>query len=109
MTIRTTSKTVIFHHPFVLSGLDESQPAGIYRVETDDEQMEDVSFLAFRRVSTLIHLHPSRSAPGIRQTMTIDPNELDQALARDGEMERRVTASADGDGAKEPYDGRGRR
>lgn len=85
MTIRTTNKTVVFHHPFVLSDLDEVQPAGAYQVETDDEQIEDVSFLAFRRISTLIHLHPTREQPGITQTMTIDPNELERALARDSD------------------------
>jgi len=88
MTIRTTSKSVVFHHPFVLAGLDALQPAGTYEVETDDEQMEEVSFLAFRRVSTLIHLHPTRERPGVTQTMVIDPNELERALVRDGEMER---------------------
>ena len=96
MTIRTTSKTVVFHHPFILSGLDEAQPAGTYQIETDDQQMEDVSFLAFRRVSTFIHLHPSREQPGIRQTMTVDPSELERVLALDSETERREPSRADG-------------
>jgi len=87
MTIRTTTKNVIFHYPFILSGLDERQPAGTYQIETDDELMEDVSFLAYRRVSTLIHLHATRERPDITQTMTVDPDELELALARDGETE----------------------
>jgi hypothetical protein len=87
MTIRTSSRTVIFQHPFVLDGLDEQQPAGAYEIETDDEQIEDVSFIAFRRVSTLIHLHPSPKGPGITQTLTVDPNELERALAHDREVE----------------------
>jgi len=95
MTIRTTSKTVVFHYPFMLSGLEALQPAGTYQVETDEEQMEDVSFLAFHRIATLIHLHPTREQPGITQTMTVDPNELEQALARDGEMERRGARHGD--------------
>jgi hypothetical protein len=37
MTVRTTSKTVTFMHPFNLSGADEVQPAGTYTVETDEE------------------------------------------------------------------------
>ena len=36
MTVRTTSRTVTFVHPFNLSGTDEVQPAGIYTVETDE-------------------------------------------------------------------------
>ncbi|HVJ42435.1 MAG TPA: hypothetical protein VM639_13110 [Dongiaceae bacterium] len=87
MTIRTTTTSVIFHYPFILSGLDERQPAGTYQVETDEEQIEDVSFVAFRRLSTLIHLHATQERPGIMQTMTVDPKELELALARDGETE----------------------
>jgi hypothetical protein len=34
MTVRTTSKTVTFMHPFSLTGTDEVQPAGTYTVET---------------------------------------------------------------------------
>src|ERR1700724_632699 len=37
MTVRTTSKTVTFMHPFSLTGTDEVQPAGTYTVETDEE------------------------------------------------------------------------
>jgi hypothetical protein len=40
MTVRTTSRTVTFVHPFNLSGTDEVQPAGIYTVETDEELLE---------------------------------------------------------------------
>jgi len=88
MTIRTASKTAVFHRPLVLGGLDEAQPAGIYQAETDHEQIEDVSFLAFCPISALIHPHPTREQPGITQMMAIDPNELKEAMARDGETER---------------------
>ena len=37
MTVRTTSKTVTFMHPFSLTGTDEVQPAGTYTVETDED------------------------------------------------------------------------
>ena len=36
MTVRTTSKTVTFMHPFILSGAIEAYPAGTYTVETDE-------------------------------------------------------------------------
>ncbi len=83
MTMRTIVKTITLSHPFVLSGLDEEQPAGNYEVETDEELLEDVSFLGYRRMSTLIHLHQLKSRPGITQTMTIDPQELDAIMAGD--------------------------
>jgi hypothetical protein len=37
MTVRTTSRTVTFTHPFNLSGMDEVQPAETYTVETDED------------------------------------------------------------------------
>ena len=56
MTTRTSSETVIFSHPFRLSGVDEVQPAGPYLVETDEELLPTVSIAAYRRVATLIHV-----------------------------------------------------
>jgi hypothetical protein len=83
MTIRTIKKTVTFRRPFVLGGFDELLPAGAYSVETDEELLEGISFPAYRRISTLIHLHAKPGHPGLTQTLTIDPNELDAALQRD--------------------------
>jgi hypothetical protein len=83
MATRTITSTVVFKKPFLLSGLDEEQSPGSYQVETDEEQIEDVSFVAYRRLATFIHLHPSRDQPGIRQTLTIDPVDLERALRMD--------------------------
>ena len=83
MTIRTSKKTVTFKRPFILGGFDEVLPAGAYDVETDEELLEGISFPAYRRTLTLIHLHAKPRHPGLTQTLTIDPNELDAALARD--------------------------
>ena len=83
MKTRTGRKTVTFRRPFVLGGFDEALPAGAYSVETDEELLEGMSFAAYRRILTLIHLHPKPGYPGLVQTLTIDPNELDAALKRD--------------------------
>ena len=83
MTIRTSKKTVTFRRPFVLGGFDEVLPAGAYSVETDEELLEGISFPAYRQVLTVIHLHPKPGRPGLTQTLTIDPNELDAAVERD--------------------------
>jgi hypothetical protein len=83
MTIRTSEKTVTFRRPFVLGEFDDVLPAGAYRVETDEELLEGISFPVYRRILTLIHLHPKPYRPGRTQTMTIDPNELGAALKRD--------------------------
>ena len=50
MTTRTSSKTVTFAHPFLLKGVDRILGAGDYRVVTDEELIEELSFSAYRRV-----------------------------------------------------------
>ena len=80
MPLRTTQMTVTFKAPFVLTGCDAEQPAGTYRIETDEERLEGMSFPAYRRVQTLIHLH---SRTGVTQIIKINPDDLDAALQRD--------------------------
>jgi hypothetical protein len=63
MTTRTSSKIVIFDKPFSLKGVDQTVPAGNYRVDTDEELLEGVSFVAYRRVSTVMFL-PVKSRRG---------------------------------------------
>lgn len=83
MKTRTSKKVVTFRRPFILGGFDEELPAGAYSVETDEELLEGISFAAYRRVSTLLHLHPKPGRSGLSEILTVDPNELDAAHARD--------------------------
>lgn len=86
MTIRTNKKTVTFKRPFSLSSFDRELPAGAYNVETDEELLEGISFPVYRRIATLIHLHAHAGISGLTQILTIDPKELDAALARDANV-----------------------
>jgi hypothetical protein len=95
MKIRMTKKTVTFRRPFVLGGFDEVLPAGAYSVETDEELLEGISFPAYRRILTLIHLHPKS---GLKETLEIDPLELEAALKRD---QARVEVPIDRDAGHE--------
>ncbi|KAB2865976.1 MAG: hypothetical protein F9K43_16555 [Bauldia sp.] len=79
MTIRTTRKTVTFARPFSLAGIDGVNPAGAYEVDTDEEVIDNLSFLAYRRVATTIHLRRD----GASQVHPIDPVDLDYRLLRD--------------------------
>jgi hypothetical protein len=54
MTIRTSSKTVSFARPFLLKGVDRVLAAGQYKVTTDEELIEELSFPVYRRVATMI-------------------------------------------------------
>ena len=45
-----------FLHPFSLAGVEGEQAAGTYAVETVEEPIEGLSFVAYRRLSTTIVL-----------------------------------------------------
>jgi hypothetical protein len=83
MTIRTTQSVARFSSPFLLPGFDQPQAAGDYRVDQDEELIEGVSRLAWRRLSAFIHL-PAISAEGsTRQMVAINQADLDAALEKD--------------------------
>ena len=86
MTTRVTSKAVVFSRPFVLNEADGEQPPGIYTVETEQEPLDIASILAYRRVSTVMHRYDLHATGGFIRFVTIDPAELDAALARDAEI-----------------------
>ncbi len=83
MTVRTSKKTVTFGRPFTIKGIEEVLPAGAYSIETDEEPLEGISFIAYRRVVTLLHVPGLPGSPVLERVMTIDPTELDAALERD--------------------------
>ena len=83
VTARMTTTTVIFARPFCLAGIDGLHPPGRYDVETDEELPQNLSFPAYRRVETRIHLPWRIMGIDAIQTVTIDPRELDEALVRD--------------------------
>ena len=80
---RTTIRTVTFARPFLIGGMDQAGRPGTYVVETTEELLEDLSFAAYRRVSTSIVLPNPAGRPGIVETVAIDPAALDAALAAD--------------------------
>jgi hypothetical protein len=86
MTSRTIDRTVTFHQSFILGDGDGPYPPGEYLVQTDEEMIEQLSFPAWRRVATVIHVRKG----GATQVLTIDPRELESVLARDAEAASRV-------------------
>ncbi len=82
MSIRTTETTVTFRLPYT-SAVDGVRPAGTCRLVTDEEQMPGLSFVAFQRMTTTLHL-PSSPSPGCkREVVNVDPAELVDALNAD--------------------------
>ena len=76
MTIRTSSKTVTFAHPFLLKGVDRILAAGDYRIVTDEELIEELSFPVYRRVATMIFVPAESGSASTVEMVTIDPQDL---------------------------------
>src|SRR5271167_2729917 len=95
MTVRTTSKTVTFMHPFSLTGTDEMQPAGTYTVETDEELLQPSSLPAYRRIATLLRLERNTGTV-LTQIVETNPVELAGALARDAQPDETAPQQAYG-------------
>jgi hypothetical protein len=82
MIARSLSRTVVFNRPFLLKGIDRELPAGAYRVVTDEELIEGISFPVYRRVATMMFV-PSPIGISSIEMATIDPTDLQAALERD--------------------------
>jgi hypothetical protein len=82
MTTRTTDKTVTFARPFLLKGVDRALPAGDYRVVTDEELIEQLSFPVYHRVATMIFV-PAAAHSSAVEMVAIDPRDLQDAQDRD--------------------------
>ena len=95
MTTWTTSRTVTFHRPFYLKGVDRLPPPANYRVVTDEELIEGLSFPAYRRLLIAIFV-PAPSGSAI-EMVPIDPMDLQAAQDRDA-----VVSNAEPDTALKP-------
>ncbi|MGB9364703.1 MAG: hypothetical protein WCE79_01690 [Xanthobacteraceae bacterium] len=82
MLTRTRDQTWTFGKPFLLKGVDRLLPAGSYRVATDEELIEGLSFPAYRRVATMMFV-PGSNGTSL-EMLTIDPAELQAVHERDG-------------------------
>jgi hypothetical protein len=77
MTVGTSSKTVTFAHPFL--GVDRILAAGDYRIVTDEELIEELSFPVYRRVATMIFVPAESGSASTVEMVTIDPQDLQVA------------------------------
>ena len=82
MLTRTRDKMWTFAKPFVLKSIGREIPAGSYRVATDEELIEGLSFPVYRRVATMIFV-PGRHNASL-EMLSVDPAELQSAREKDG-------------------------
>lgn len=85
MATRTSNKTVTFDRPFLLKGVDRILAAGDYRVVTDEESIEELSFPVYRRVATMIFVPAETGRGSSVEMVSIDPDDLREARKRDAE------------------------
>lgn len=83
MSARTIESTITFLNEFNLSHLDGPKPAGTYRVVTVDEEVPGLSFIAYRRAYTMLHIPALGSGRGKTQVFSVDRDELESALRAD--------------------------
>ena len=74
-----------FARPFLLKGVDRVLAAGLYKVITDEELIEELSFPVYRRVATMIFVPADSENSSSVEMVAIDPRDLQDALDRDAE------------------------
>lgn len=82
MSERIAREAVTFSEPFFVEGIGGEQPAGTYEVEVVEEQLEALSVLAYRVVSTSIRLPLPGSGPHSYQFARIDASLVRAAKSR---------------------------
>jgi hypothetical protein len=83
MSVRTTETTVTFRRPFSLTALDDLQPAGTYRLTIDEEEIPGLSFAAFHRTATILHLPAVSVFASKSEAVPVGATDLAAALAAD--------------------------
>ena len=75
-----------FARPFLLKGVDRVLAAGQYKVITDEELIEELSFPVYRRVATMIFVPANSQNSSSVEMVAIDPRDLQDAQDRDAEV-----------------------
>lgn len=83
MNTRSRESLVTFRRPFELKAWDEPLPPGTYRIVVDEMEASELSFLAYRRLATRIHLPAVGTVSASSYVVEIEPDDLDRAVAAD--------------------------
>jgi len=83
MAIRSRHDSVVFQHDFHIEGINRTLPPGAYDVVTDEEEIEGLSFLAYRRVATSFRVTGPTRERVTTESFSVDPDDLKEALRLD--------------------------
>lgn len=84
METRTTQSTVSFGRPFRLAGMESIAPAGVYKLNVEEEKLDTMSFESWRRKAVILQI----ARDGVTEYVSLDPDDLREALRRDGDLSR---------------------
>ena len=88
MTMRSRREAITFLHPFRIKGIDRLLPPGAYRVITDEELIEGLSFPAFRRVATMIMVPAAPPRSSTMEKISVGSVDLSDAQRIDASAPR---------------------
>jgi len=84
MQNHTKRSTIHLDNNFSLAGTDQVFPPGDYLVLEDQELIEGVSWLAYRRTATFVEVPAIGTAGSLTQRFKVDHDELIAMLELDG-------------------------
>ncbi|MCX2725754.1 hypothetical protein [Roseibium salinum] len=79
MNTRSSRSMVTFFNPFTLSGDPDVLPAGTYEVVVEEELLQGLSFLAYRKTATYLIV----ASKGRTERRKISWNDLEAVLSQD--------------------------
>lgn len=97
MVKRINKKLVTFQFPFLIDDIGKQLPAGAYTIESEEESIVGLSFLAFRHIETILVERPPKGKPGATHYWSVDHEALAQAIEADADRylaSNRAEASA---------------
>jgi hypothetical protein len=83
MMTRSQHRTIHFNAPTLLDGLDYPLAPGDYELNEDEELIEGISWLAYRRVATFITIPPASANGNVSRMLPVDAQALEELLRND--------------------------
>ena len=82
METRTIQSTVTFGRPFQLAGMDRIAPAGVYRLDVEEQKLDTLTFESWRRTAVILQV----TRAGMTEYVALAPQEFRDALERDCDL-----------------------